>query len=39
MPESQNTEYKQTWKDETLKWISGFANAEGGVYKTGRPGL
>jgi ATP-dependent DNA helicase RecG len=29
MPESQNTEYKQTWRDEYLKWISGFANAEG----------
>jgi ATP-dependent DNA helicase RecG len=36
MPESQNTEYKQTWKDETLKWISGFANAEGGVLVIGR---
>ena len=36
MPESQNTEYKQTWRDETLKWISGFANAEGGVLVIGR---
>lgn len=36
MPETQNTEYKQTWRDETLKWISGFANAEGGVLVIGR---
>ena len=36
MPESQNTEYKQSWRDEYLKWISGFANAEGGVLVIGR---
>ena len=36
MPESQNIEYKQTWRDEHLKWISGFANAEGGVLVIGR---
>ena len=30
MPESQNTEYKSIWKDEYLKWICGFANAQGG---------
>jgi len=31
--ENQNTEYKQIWKDEYLKWICGFANAQGGrVY-------
>ena len=36
MPESQHTEYKQTWRDEYLKWISGFANAEGGVLVIGR---
>ena len=28
MPESQTTEYKQTWRDETLKWVSSFANTE-----------
>ena len=33
---SQTTEYKQTWRDETLKWISGFANALGGVLVIGR---
>ena len=28
--ESQNVEYKETWRDEYLKWIFGFANAQGG---------
>ncbi len=28
--ENQNTEYKRTWSDEYLKWICGFANAQGG---------
>ncbi len=28
--ESQNIEFKETWKDEYLKWICGFANAQGG---------
>ena len=28
--ESQNVEYKETWRDEYLKWICGFANAQGG---------
>ena len=27
--ENQNTEYKRIWKDEYLKWVSGFANAQG----------
>ena len=30
MPEDQNIEWKLTWKDEYLKWICGFANAQGG---------
>jgi ATP-dependent DNA helicase RecG len=30
MIESQNIEYKQSWRDEYLKWICGFANAQGG---------
>lgn len=29
-PESNNIEYKQSWRDEYLKWICGFANAQGG---------
>ncbi len=31
MQESQNIEWKEIWKDEYLKWICGFANAEGGI--------
>ena len=27
---SQNIEYKQSWHDEYLKWVCGFANAQGG---------
>lgn len=30
MPESQNIEYKESWRDEYLKWICGFSNAQGG---------
>lgn len=26
--ESQNVEYKQSWLDEYLKWLCGFANAQ-----------
>ncbi len=36
MPESQNIEYKSTWKDEYLKWICGFANANGGTIFIGK---
>ena len=28
--EDQNIEYKQSWRDEYLKWVCGFANANGG---------
>lgn len=28
--ESQNIEYKRSWNDEYLKWVCGFANAQGG---------
>lgn len=34
--ESQHIEYKRHWKDDLLKWISGFANADGGVLVVGR---
>jgi len=34
--ESQHTEWKLSWRDEYLKWICGFANAEGGVLVVGR---
>ena len=35
MKESQNTEFKQSWHDEYLKWICGFANAKGGKLLIG----
>lgn len=30
MCENQNIEWKESWRDEYLKWICGFANASGG---------
>lgn len=36
MPEKQNIEWKQSWRDEYLKWISGFANADGGALYIGK---
>lgn len=33
--ENQNIEYKETWRDEYLKWICGFANAQGGKIYVG----
>lgn len=36
MPESQNIEYKESWRDEYLKWICGFANAKGGKIYIGK---
>jgi ATP-dependent DNA helicase RecG len=36
MKENQNTEWKEAWRDEYLKWLCGFANAEGGVLVIGR---
>ena len=36
MPETQNIEYKSVWKDEYLKWICGFANANGGTIFIGK---
>ena len=35
MAESQNIEYKEIWKDEYLKWLCGFANAQGGTLFVG----
>ncbi|MBQ0088880.1 MAG: putative DNA binding domain-containing protein, partial [Prevotellaceae bacterium] len=34
-PESQTIEYKESWRDEYLKWICGFANAQGGTLYLG----
>ena len=36
MSESQNIEYKSAWRDEYLKWICGFANANGGAIFIGK---
>ena len=36
MKESQIIEWKPSWRDEYLKWICGFANAEGGTLVIGR---
>ena len=36
MPEQQNLEYKQSWHDDYLKWVCGFANAQGGVLFIGK---
>jgi len=34
--EHQQTEWKESWRDEYLKWICGFANAQGGVLHIGK---
>ena len=36
MTETQNIEYKQSWRDDFLKWICGFANARGGRIYIGK---
>jgi ATP-dependent DNA helicase RecG len=36
LKESQHIEWKESWRDEYLRWICGFANAEGGVLVIGR---
>jgi ATP-dependent DNA helicase RecG len=36
MSENQNIEYKESWRDEYLKWICGFANANGGKIFIGK---
>ena len=35
MPETQNIEYKSTWRDEFLREICGFVNAQGGTLYIG----
>jgi len=34
--ETQNIEWKQSWQDDYLKWICGFANAQGGRIYIGK---
>ena len=36
MQESQNIEYKSSWHDDYLKWLCGFANAQGGKIYIGK---
>ena len=36
MSETQNIEYKSSWRDEFLRWICGFANAQGGTLFIGK---
>src|SRR5690606_18848522 len=36
MSERQNIEWKQSWHDDYLKWICGFANAIGGTIYIGK---
>lgn len=36
MQEQQNIEWKESWRDEYLKWICGFANAQGGKIHIGK---
>ncbi len=36
MKEDQQVEWKSSWRDDYLRWICGFANAEGGVLVIGR---
>ncbi|MCL2291010.1 MAG: putative DNA binding domain-containing protein [Bacteroidetes bacterium] len=36
MSETQNIEYKSSWHEEYLKWICGFANAQGGRIFIGK---
>lgn len=35
MAETQNIEYKESWRDEYLKRVCGFANAQGGKIYIG----
>ena len=35
-PETQNVEWKRSWRDDHLAWICGFANARGGVLEIGK---
>ena len=35
MTENQAIEYKQSWYDDYLKWICGFANSSGGTLWIG----
>ena len=36
MKESQNIEWKKSWRNEYIKWICGFSNANGGTLYIGK---
>lgn len=36
MPEHQEIEWKESWHDEYLKWICGYANSQGGTLIIGK---
>jgi ATP-dependent DNA helicase RecG len=36
MPEDQSIEWKESWRDDYLRWICGFANAQGGTLIIGK---
>ncbi len=36
MPEHQTIEYKESWHDEFLEWICGYANAYGRTLYIGK---
>lgn len=36
MPEHQTIEYKESWHDEFLEWLCGYANAYGGILYIGK---
>jgi len=36
MIKDQHIEWKESWRDEYLKWVCAFANAQGGVLEIGR---
>jgi ATP-dependent DNA helicase RecG len=36
MSEHQNLEWKESWRDDYLRWICGFANAKGGTLLIGK---
>ena len=36
MKEHQQLEWKESWRDEHLKWVCAFANGEGGTLVIGR---
>jgi len=36
MEEKQNIEWKSSWHNDYLKWVCGFANANGGTIYIGK---